>query len=186
MWRNHMELVAGAVQIQFELWRDKRLLVLCRFSFSLCRFSLNTLGLCRSICEETTEILIYWGCADSVWAHRSAKWSVHRNWLLEFSKSAHRCSTSIKYGNTNSVQHIDEAHTVQHIHQLPIQFSTSINIDAVLKSLIGWLRVDTKARVTLAGHIRPFRAYGRMQANIYLYIFKGDIYYVKGCPVLTF
>lgn len=59
-----MELVAGAVQIQFEETRE--LLGLCRFSFSLCRFSLNTLGLCRSICEETTEVLIYWGCADSV------------------------------------------------------------------------------------------------------------------------
>lgn len=177
MWRNHMELVAGAVQIQFE--ETRKLLGLCRFSFSLCRFSLNTLGLCRSICEETTEVLIYWGCADSVWAHRSAKWSVHRNWLLEFSNSAHRCSTSIKY-------QFSSAHRCSNIHQLPIQFSTSINIDAVLKSLIGWLRVDTKARVTLAGHIRPFRAYGRMQANIYLYIFKGNIYYVKGCPVLTF
>jgi hypothetical protein len=35
-----MELVAGAVQIQFEETRE--LLGLCRFSFSLCRFSLNT------------------------------------------------------------------------------------------------------------------------------------------------
>jgi hypothetical protein len=63
--------------------------------------------------------------------------------------------------NTNSVQHIDAAHTVQHIHQLSIQFSTSINTDAVFKSLIGWLRADTKARVTLTGHIWPFRTYLR-------------------------
>jgi hypothetical protein len=82
------------------------------------------LGLCRSICEETTEILIYWGCADSVWAHRSAKWSVHRNWLVEFSNSAHRCSTSIKYQfssahrcSTYSSAHPSTINSVQHIHQ---------------------------------------------------------------------